>query len=100
MQRRVKDFCNEFNLNCSVESRVLDIISELRELSKKILKSNMYGKAQLKIVSDNLNLEIFDRYFSLLYLVNQLEVNLDDACQKVLRKYKEKFSTKSSINSN
>ncbi len=99
MQKKVKDFCNELNLNSSVESRVLDIISELGELSKEILKSNMYGKAQLKIVSDDLKLEIGDLYFSLLCLANQLEIELDGACESVLDKYKKRFATKSSINS-
>jgi len=100
MQRKVKDFCEEFDIDCSVESRVLDIISELGEISKEILKSNMYGKAQLKIVSDDLKLEIGDLYFSLLCLANQLEIELDGACESVLDKYKERFATKNSINSN
>jgi hypothetical protein len=65
LQGKIKDFCLKNDLNCNLQSRVLDIISELGELSKEILKSTKYVKMPAGVVSDNIIMEIGDVYFTL-----------------------------------
>ena len=45
VQKKVQLFCKKNNLSSSVEHRVLDVVSELGELSKEILKASSYGKS-------------------------------------------------------
>ena len=99
LQKKIKDFCQENDLNCNIQSRILDIISELGELSKEILKSTQYGKIHSRVVSDNIMTEIGDVYFSLICLTNQLEVDAESAINMAIDKYKARLSTKSHIGS-
>ena len=43
--KKVQTFCNKNNLSSSIEHRVLDIVSEVGELSKEILNASNYGKS-------------------------------------------------------
>ena len=97
LEVRIKDFCQKKDLNC-VQSR--DIISELGDFSKEILKSTQYGKIPLGIVSINIITEIRDGYFSLLGLIKQLRIEIDSTIQMAIDKNKKRLSTKGCINSN
>ena len=48
LQKKVNDFCEKYNLKSSVEYRFLDLISELGEVSKELLKMSDYGRTELK----------------------------------------------------
>jgi len=50
LQEKVKEFCEVHKLECPLEFRFLDLVSELGELAKEIIKSTI-------TVKKNLNLE-------------------------------------------
>lgn len=89
-QEIVKDFCNEYKLNCSIEFRFLDLTSELGEVGKEILKNTDYGKKNF-IKNENFELELGDLLFSLLALANTCDVDIFQALFKVLEKYKKRL---------
>ncbi len=44
VQEKINNFINEYNLKSSQEIRFIDLVSEVGELGKEILKGNDYGK--------------------------------------------------------
>ena len=98
-QKTILDFCNAHNINCSVESRLLDVISELGELSKEVLKATEYGKKLEIHCNEDLALEFGDLLFSITCLANQLNIDMTKALDLVLDKYKKRFNERSTISS-
>ena len=90
VQKKVQSFCKKNNLSSSVEHRVLDVVSELGELSKEILKASNYGKSSY-VANEKLKLEVGDVLFSLITVANSLDVNLDAALEAVLKKYEKRI---------
>ena len=90
VQKKVQSFCKKNNLSSSVEHRVLDVVSELGELSKEILKASNYGKSSY-ISNKKIKLELGDVLFSLITLANSLDVNLEAALETVLKKYEKRI---------
>ena len=90
VQKKVQLFCKKNNLSSSIEHRVLDIVSEIGELSKEILKASGYGKSSY-VYNENIKLELGDVLFSLITLANSLDVNLDVALEAVLKKYESRM---------
>ena len=74
----------------SIEHRVLDIVSEIGELSKEILKASNYGKSSY-VSNEKIKLELGDVLFSLITLANSLDVNLEAALETVLKKYEKRI---------
>lgn len=74
----------------SIEHRVLDIVSEIGELSKEILKASNYGKNSY-VSNEKIKLELGDVLFSLITLANLLDVNLDAALEAVFKKYEKRI---------
>ena len=93
---QVKDnqFVSKYDLEVPVTSRMLDLVSEVGELSKEILKGSNYGSTSLKSTED-WEEEIGDVYFSLLSLANSTEVSLVKALDKVIYKYEVRLEKKS-----
>ena len=89
-QKKVQLFCKKNNLSSSVEHRVLDVVSELGELSKEILKASSYGKSSY-VSNEKIKLELGDVLFSLITLANSLDVNLEAALETVLKKYEKRI---------
>lgn len=94
----VRQFTDEYDLNINSETRYIDLVSELGELGKEILKGSNYSKHELK-VNENTKEEIGDVLFSLLALFNSLEIDPDEALAIVLKKYKNRFDKKGDIGS-
>ncbi len=69
-------------MKCNKEIRYIDLVSEIGELGKEILKSSDYGKED-NITTQNIKVEIWDCIFSLFALCDELEIDgvraLDDA---------------------
>ena len=86
LQKSVEGFCRKNNLNTSSEFRLIDLISELGELSKEFLKSSDYGKKKV-LLTENMKGEFGDVLFSLIITANTLDVNLEEELNKVLEKY-------------
>lgn len=91
IQTEVKDFCTTHNLNCPVEHRALDLVSEVGEVSKEILKMSDYGTKE-PAFREEIKSELGDVLFSLIVLSNQLDVDLIDSLTKVLEKYEHRLN--------
>ena len=98
VQETVKEFLKKYNINGSVESRYIDLISEIGELGKELLKGNDYGAKEYKNTMD-IKMEIGDCLFSLLALCNQLDIEADKALNGALYKYVKRFDKKGDIGS-
>ena len=91
IQEKVKIFCNQNKLNASVESRALDIMSEVGELSKEILLSSDYGNKKIEL-NDKIRLELGDVLFSFVAMANSFDVDLYKCLNQVLEKYQERIN--------
>lgn len=49
LQNKVKRFTEEYNLTCNSEVRYIDLVSEVGELGKELLKGTDYGKKSFQI---------------------------------------------------
>ena len=98
MQEKVNELIKKYNLESSTEIRYIDLVSEVGELGKEILKGNDYGNKEF-VATDNLESEIGDTLFSLICVANGLNIDLNLALENVLEKYEYRFSTKGNIGS-
>lgn len=98
IQEKVNDLIKKYDLESSLEIRYIDLVSEVGELGKEILKGNDYGKKDF-CNTENLESEIGDVLFSLVCIANGSNIDLQDAFDKVLKKYKERFLEKGNIGS-
>ena len=92
-QEEVDIFMNRYGLNIKPEYRLIDLSSELGEVSKQVLKQTGYGERDLKR-TDDLEEELGDLYFALIALANTMNIDLDFALEKVIEKYKERIDGK------
>ncbi|WAA09510.1 hypothetical protein [Fervidibacillus albus] len=53
-QRFIKTFTEEKKIDASVDVRIIDLASEVGELSKELLKGTNYGKKNLKKRKDGI----------------------------------------------
>lgn len=90
VQFKVKDFCNKSKLIAPPEHCFIDLISELGEVGKELLKMSEYGRKPLKL-NDHVREELGDAFYSLLTLANSLEVDLESELNKVIIKYEKRL---------
>ena len=98
---KVKEF-NE-NQKCNEKpmlayARILDIQSELGELSKEYLKNSKYGTAEFMMTED-FELEFGDVLYSILSLGDELNIDAEKALDSVLAKYKKSIEEKKNMGS-
>lgn len=98
IQEVVQIFSDALGLNAPLESRVLDMVSEVGELSKELLKGTEYGDKEFLKTADWEG-ELGDVFFSLLCIANATGVNLGTSLESVLKKYEARFKNKGSIGS-
>ena len=98
IQEEVNELIKKYNLESSVEIRFIDLISELGEWGKEILKGNDYGKKDF-CNTENLESEIGDTFFSLICVANGLNIDLKKALDSVLAKYENRFVNNGNIGS-
>jgi len=72
------------------EHRVLDTMSELGEVAKEILKMSNYGRKPMEYRAE-LKSELGDVLYSLITIANTFDVDLEDALQQALEKYKQRL---------
>ena len=97
-QNEILSFVSEKNLGTTIEIRMIDLISEIGELSKEILKSSNYGKEEFKN-TDNLLVEFGDVLFSLICVANSANIDLEKSLNCALSKYKRRFEDNGRIES-
>ena len=91
LQEKIRKFCEENNLESPVEHRILDTMSELGEVAKEALKMSDYGRKPVKF-REEMKLELGDLLYSVITIANSLNVDLDDALNLVLEKYKKRLN--------
>lgn len=99
MQTKVKNFCDKYNISCSPEYRLLDLQSELGELSKEILEATNYGQNKELKTTPDMEAELGDVIFSLLCLANSLSIDAEKSLDSAIEKYTKRFAVKNSIGS-
>lgn len=98
LQRLVKDFTQDKGIESKVEVRIIDLVSELGELSKEILKSTNYGRSDFTS-SQQFKEELGDVFFSLISIANESNTNLEESLKIVLEKYNDRFAQRGGIDS-
>lgn len=87
MQEEVAKFVKEYDLAIPIRDRLLDLVSEVGELSKEVLLNTDYGKTAFQ-PDECWERELGDVLFALLCLANATEVDLSGALRVVLEKYR------------
>lgn len=98
IQEEINEMIKKYDLEISTETRFIDLVSEIGELGKEILKGNDYGKKEFS-KTDNLESEVGDVLFSLICIANGLNIDLKSALKGVMKKYNSRFLEKGNIGS-
>ena len=98
IQEIISKFAQEKGINSSVDVRIIDLASEVRELSKEVLKGTDYGKKKFSKTEEWDN-EIGDVLFSLICIANESGTNLTNCLKTVLEKYEKRFVEKRDLSS-
>ena len=85
MQERVRQFLLRNGIECGAEYRCLDLASEVGEVAKEILRGSSYGKEPYAP--------------TLLALCCALNVDAQQALERVLEKYEARLRKKGSVGS-
>eukprot|EP00903_Cladosiphon_okamuranus_P001820 g1818.t1 len=93
-----REFCSEDLEAGRLMPRLLDISSELGEVSKEVLKASDYGKASPEITSD-LREEIGDLLFAVHALTIECGLDPEKSLRAALQKYQERADLKGTIGS-
>lgn len=94
MQNKVKKLVEEYNLSCGTAARYMDLVSEIGELGKEILKKTEYGQKDYAINETSIE-EMGDCIFSLLALCSEMEIDAVEALDHALEKYRNRCCDRS-----
>ncbi len=94
LQKRVRDFTAANDMDAPPEHRFLDLMAELGELAKEILKSSEYGEKPFTPDPVSWPDELGDAAFSLLALANATGTDIEDALNGALTKYQKRIDEK------
>ena len=98
-QRTVANFVEEHDIEAPIHARLLDLSSEVGELSKEYLESTNYGREPFEVRTDGWQDELGDVFFSLVCLANSTGVNLQTALQGSLEKYEKRLRREGDVGS-
>jgi NTP pyrophosphatase (non-canonical NTP hydrolase) len=90
-QEAVARFVERHQLGTSVETRALDLVSEVGEVAKEVLKGTAYGREPF-VPTDDWVGELGDAFFSLLCIANGTGVDLQAALQEAIAKYERRIA--------
>ena len=98
MQRMVDCFVGKYRLGADVQTRYIDLVSEVGELGKEIIRATDYGR---KGYSQNAGAveEVGDCLFSLIALCSEMGVSAEEALCRAIQKYEARFELKGSVGS-
>jgi NTP pyrophosphatase (non-canonical NTP hydrolase) len=91
LQRTVASFVEEAGIETSIHARLLDLVSEVGELSKEVLEATTYGRTPF-CPPDGWTGELGDVFFSLTCLANSAGVDLEAALGEALSKYRQRLA--------
>lgn len=89
-QEVVARFVEENGMEIPLESRLLDLVSEVGEAAKAILKETHYGRTEFQPTAEWAD-ELGDTLFALICLANATGVDLGKALDQVLEKYRDRL---------
>ena len=89
-QEVVARFVEENGMEIPLESRLLDLVSEVGEAAKAILKETHYGRTEFRPTTEWSD-ELGDTLFALICLANATGVDLEKALDQVLEKYRDRL---------
>lgn len=92
-QEKAINFAYKHNITCDVESKILDLVSELGILSKKILKVTNYGKENF-VTTPEIEDQVGEAYLVFLELANEIGVNLEDSLKRAVERNELKLKDK------
>lgn len=99
MQNTVRKFIDEYSLKRDEKIWYIDLVSEIGELGKEILKETDYG-LQGYILNEASIEEMGDCLFSIIALCCEMDINAEEALNYALNKYKQRKMLKGDIGSN
>ena len=91
LQKTIADFVAEYNLEIPVQMRLLDLLSEIGEVSKEVLKGTQYGRKGF-VPTEEWASELGDVLFALICVANSTNVDLRESLQNVLEKYRQRLA--------
>jgi NTP pyrophosphatase (non-canonical NTP hydrolase) len=94
----VRDVLVRNQLHCGIENRLLDVSSELGEVSKEVLKSSGYGK-KAPVLTDDLAEEIGDLIFAVHALASERNLDPLERLTAALNKYEARRAEQGDVGS-
>jgi NTP pyrophosphatase (non-canonical NTP hydrolase) len=91
LQRTVASFVEEAGIEAPVYARLLDLASEVGELSKEVLEGTNYGRAPFR-PANGWTGELGDVLFALVCLANSTGVDLEAALGGALDRYRQRLA--------
>lgn len=91
-QERVEKFINENEMGGTAPFQVIDLLAEVGEIAADAAKSAEYGESEeeMSVKED----EFGDVLFSLLALANSMDVDMEEAFETALEKYRNRIEEK------
>ena len=99
MEEQVKIFNEKYSLKLSPNIRMLDIQSEVGELSKEILLCCDYGEKPFEKTKE-LELEVGDILYSVISFAIENDISPKRTLENVLDKYSKRYERKGHTGSN
>lgn len=98
LQLRVSEFVEEHGLEAPTHARTLDLVSEIGELAKEVLKGTKYGSREFE-PPKGWEDELGDVFFALVCLANSTDIDLETALNSSLQKYRGRIESRSNAGS-
>jgi NTP pyrophosphatase (non-canonical NTP hydrolase) len=89
-QATVAQFVAAHDLDAPLTARVLDLVSEVGEVAKEVLKDSQYGREDFRRTPE-WSSELADCFFSLICLANSTGVDLQLGLARALDKYRRRL---------
>ena len=90
IQQQVAEFARNHGLAHTPEITSLDLVSEMGEVAKEILKSTNYGEHD-SVAQPEIAGELGDVFYCLIMLANCYSVDLQEQLNRVLEKYEKRL---------
>lgn len=97
-QQQAVHFAQQHQLQHTASAHALDVMSELGEVAKELLKATQYGEESAQFRPEIVE-EIGDLLYSLCLLAEAAGVDLEMAFQKTLKKYERRWQSQGHIGS-
>ena len=98
-QEKVRTLIREYGLDATASVRCLDLVSEVGETAKEILKATDYGKAERMNAHEKMQEELGDCLFSLLALCEAAGIDACEALESAMNKYHARWKACGSVGS-